>query len=106
VSAAAALRALAEPHRVEILRLARDEPRSVGQIAAHFDITMQAVSQHLRVLREAGLLDERRAGTRRLYAVRPEGMEAVRDFVEQLWPNRLERLKHLAETKAKAGHGR
>jgi DNA-binding transcriptional ArsR family regulator len=96
-----ALRALAEPHRVEILRLARDEPRSVGEIAAHFDISMQAVSQHLQVLKEAGLVSEQRAGTRRLYVVRPEGLEAVRDFVEQLWPDRLARLKHLAETKAR-----
>ncbi len=73
----------------------------MGEIAAHFDITMQAVSQHLRVLREAGLLTEQRDGTRRLYAVRPEGLETVQEFLEQLWPERLERLKKLAETTAK-----
>jgi DNA-binding transcriptional ArsR family regulator len=100
-----ALRALAEPNRVEILRLARDEPRSVGEIAAHFDISLQAVSQHLQILKEAGLVSEQRAGTRRLYAVRTEGLEAVRDFVEQLWPDRLARLKRLAETKARHERG-
>ena len=54
----------------------------------------------------AGLVSERRSGTRRLYAVRPEGLEAVREFVEQLWPDRLERLKHLAETTARKRRAR
>ena len=102
----AALRALAEPNRVAILQLARDEPLSVGDIAAHFDISLQAVSQHLKVLKEAGLVEEQRAGTRRLYRVRPEGVDAVRQFVEELWPDRLTRLKSLAETKAKHQRGR
>jgi DNA-binding transcriptional ArsR family regulator len=100
-----ALKALAVPHRVEILRLARDEPRSVGEIAAHFAISLQAVSQHLQVLKEAGLVTEERVGTRRLYAVRPEGLAAVSAFIEQLWPDRLARLKHLAETKARHDRG-
>jgi len=90
---------------VEILRLARDRPCSVGEIAAHFDISMQAVSQHLRVLREAGLLTEERVGTRRLYAVRPEGLETVQEFLEQLWPDRLDLLKKLAETTARHRRG-
>jgi len=106
VDAEAAIKALAEPNRVEILRLTRDGPRSVGEIAAHFDISMQAVSQHLQVLKEAGLLSEQRGGARRLYSVQPEGLQAVRDFVEELWPNRLGRLKRLAETKARAKRGR
>jgi len=100
VNPGAAIKALAEPNRVEILRLTRDGPLSVGDIAAHFDISLQAVSQHLQVLKEAGLLNEQRDGTRRLYSVEPEGLRAVRDFVEELWPNRLHRLKRLAETKA------
>ena len=104
--AEAALRALAEPNRVEILRLTRDAPRSVGEIAGHFDISLQAVSQHLQVLKEAGLVTEQREGTRRLYGVDAEGLEAVRDFVEELWPSRLNRLKRLAETKARARRGR
>ncbi|MBV9119671.1 MAG: winged helix-turn-helix transcriptional regulator [Chloroflexi bacterium] len=97
----AVFRALAEPNRVAILRLTRDGPRSVGDIAQHFEITMQAVSQHLRVLREAGLIAEQRVGTRRLYSLRPEGLAEIREFLEELWPDRLERLKHLAETKAR-----
>jgi DNA-binding transcriptional ArsR family regulator len=101
VNPEAAIRALAEPNRVEILRLTRDGPLSVGDIAAHFDISLQAVSQHLQVLKEAGLLNEQREGTRRLYSVEPEGLRAVREFVEELWPNRLYRLKRLAETKAR-----
>src|SRR5215472_3235198 len=99
MDAEAAIKALAEPNRVEILRLTRDGPRSVGEIAAHFDISLQAVSQHLQILKEAGLLSEERDGARRLYSVQPDGLRAVREFVEELWPNRLTRLKRLAEAK-------
>jgi DNA-binding transcriptional ArsR family regulator len=102
----AAIKALAVPNRVEILRLTRDGPMSVGDIAAHFDISLQAVSQHLQVLKDAGLLSEQRDGTRRLYSVQPDGLQAVRDLVEELWPDRLSRLKRLAETKARSKHGR
>ena len=105
MSVEAALRALAEPRRVAILQLARDEPRSVGDIAAHFDISLQAVSQHLQVLQDAGLMTEQRVGTRRMYSIRPEGVDQVREFMEELWPDRLARLKRLAETKAKRVRG-
>jgi DNA-binding transcriptional ArsR family regulator len=91
------LRALAEPRRRRILRLVRDGERPAGEIADHFDITPQAVSQHLRVLREAGLLSERREGTRRLYALRPEAIEPVRSFLDDLWPSSLARLKAAVE---------
>ena len=80
-----------------MLRLVRDRPRSVNEIAEHFDITQQAVSQHLKVLREAGLLEVRPQGQRRLYAVRPEGFEAMRDFLEEFWPESLQRLKRAVE---------
>jgi DNA-binding transcriptional ArsR family regulator len=106
VNPEAAIKALAEPNRVAILRLTRDQPRSVGDIAAHFDISLQAVSQHLQVLKEAGLVSETRDGARRLYAVEPDGLEAVREFIEDLWPARLGRLKRLAETKARSRRGR
>jgi DNA-binding transcriptional ArsR family regulator len=92
-----ALRALAEPNRRAILELVRDEPRPVGAIASHFDITPQAVSQHLRVLRDAGLVEERREGTRHLFVVRPDGFEPVREFLESFWGDRLARLKRAAE---------
>jgi DNA-binding transcriptional ArsR family regulator len=97
MNAEAALAALAEPRRRAILMLVRDEPHSVNEIAAHFDITQQAVSQHLQVLKEAGLLAVRPVGQRRLYAVRTEGLESVREFLEQLWPQRLEHLKQAIE---------
>ena len=97
MSTDAVLRALAEPQRRRILTLVRDGERPAGEIAEHFDITHQAVSQHLRVLRDAGLLNERRDGTRRLYAIRPEAIESVRDFLDQLWPASLQRLKSVVE---------
>jgi DNA-binding transcriptional ArsR family regulator len=92
------LRALAEPNRRAILELVRDEARPVGEIAAHFSITPQAVSQHLRVLRDAGLVEEQREGTRHLFVVRPEGFEPVREFLEAFWGSGLARLKRAAET--------
>jgi DNA-binding transcriptional ArsR family regulator len=97
VTADAVLRALAEPQRRRILMLVRDGELPAGQIAQHFDITPQAVSQHLRVLRDAGLLHERRDGTRRLYALRPEAVESVRSYLDDLWPSSLHRLKATVE---------
>jgi DNA-binding transcriptional ArsR family regulator len=94
----AALKALAEPHRRAILRLVRDEPRSVTEIAEQFDITQQAVSLHLKVLREAGLVAVRRDGQRRLYLVDPDGMDSLHDFFADLWPAGLDRLKQAVES--------
>ena len=91
------LRALADPHRRQMLRLVRSRELAAGQIARHFDITQQAVSQHLRVLERAGLLSERREGTRRLYILRPESLEPVRIVLAELWPDALERLKQAVE---------
>jgi DNA-binding transcriptional ArsR family regulator len=87
------LEAIAEPRRREILDLVRGEELPAGAIAAHFaDVTRPAISQHLRVLREAGLLAERREGTRRLYSARPEGLGDLREFLSQFWDDRLEVL--------------
>jgi DNA-binding transcriptional ArsR family regulator len=97
VSTDAVLRAIAEPQRRRILTLVRDGELPAGAIAEHFDITPQAVSQHLRVLRDAGLVSERREGTRRLYALRPEAVEPVRRFLDELWPTSLQRLKRTVE---------
>jgi DNA-binding transcriptional ArsR family regulator len=89
----AALKALAEPRRVAMLRLVRDRPRSVGEIARHFeDITQQAVSQHLRELREAGLVVVHRDGQRRMYMLRPEGIARLESFLRDLWPSGLQRV--------------
>jgi DNA-binding transcriptional ArsR family regulator len=93
----AALQALAEPRRREILLLVRDQPRSVNEIAAQFDISQQAVSQHLKVLKEAGLVAVRPQGQRRLYVVRPEGISALRDFLAGFWPESLRQLKQAVE---------
>ena len=81
-----------------MLRLVQERPRGVNEIAEHFDITQQAVSQHLQVLREAGLVAVRPEGQRRLYLVRPEGFESVREFLAEFWPERLQRLKQAVES--------
>lgn len=94
----ALFRALAEPHRRAILRLVRDQPRSVGEVAEQLDeITQQAVSQHLQVLREAGLVTVEQQGQRRLYLVRPEGLDTLETFLAQLWPESLRNLKQTIE---------
>ena len=92
-----AARAIAEPRRREILVLVGEGELSAGEIASGFDVSRPAISQHIAVLREAGLLDERREGTRRLYKVRPEGMAGLSDFLSRFWTNRLERLRLAAE---------
>jgi DNA-binding transcriptional ArsR family regulator len=92
-----ALRALSDPGRRRILTLVRDEEHSAGEIAAEFTVSWPAVSQHLRVLREAGLVTERREGTRRLYRARPEGLDEVRAFLDEFWDVKLERLKREVE---------
>ena len=90
-------RAIAEPHRRRILAMVRETEMSAGEIASHFDVSRPAVSQHLAVLRGAGLLSERRQGTSRLYRARPEGLADLRDFMNEFWTDRLERLKLAAE---------
>jgi DNA-binding transcriptional ArsR family regulator len=91
------LRALADPHRREIIRLIQDTELPAGQIAANFTLTQQAVSQHLTVLKKAGLLEERREGTRRLYRFHSDALMPVRDLLDEFWPEALERLKRVVE---------
>jgi DNA-binding transcriptional ArsR family regulator len=100
----AALKALAGPRRRQILTLVRGGELSAGEIAAHFDVTRPAVSQHLTLLKEAGLVDERRNGTRRLYRARPEGLAELKEFLEEFWDERLGALKREAE-KEEREHG-
>lgn len=92
-----ALKALAEPRRREILRLVAHDELAAGEIAAAFEVTRTAVSQHLTVLKDAGLLDERRDGTRRLYRARPDGLDAVRRFLDDMWASSLDIARRLAE---------
>ena len=102
----AVLTALADPRRRAILRLVRDVERPSGDIAAHFpDVTGPAISQHLRVLREAGLLAERRSGTRRLYRARPEGLRELRAWLRDFWGDALEDLKEAAEYDSRQPEG-
>ena len=102
----AALKAIAAPHRRTILRLVADNELSAGEIAANFDLTRPAVSQHLGVLKEAGLVSERRNGTRRLYRARPEGLVELRTFLDEFWGERLEALKREAEREERKKHGK
>jgi DNA-binding transcriptional ArsR family regulator len=92
-----ALRALAEPRRRAILPLVAHDELAAGEIAAAFDVTRTAVSQHLTVLRNAGLLSERRVGTRRLYRARPEGLAGLREFLDDMWASSLDVARRLAE---------
>jgi len=91
------LRALADPHRRDIIRLIRESELPAGQIAANFTLTQQAVSQHLTVLKRAGLLEERREGTRRLYRFHSDALAPVRDLLDEFWPDALDRLKRAVE---------
>ena len=92
-----ALKALAEPRRRAILRMVARDELAAGEIAAAFEVTRTAVSQHLTVLRNAGLLTERREGTRRLYRARPEGLAGLRRFLDDMWASSLEEARRLVE---------
>jgi DNA-binding transcriptional ArsR family regulator len=89
------LEAVANPHRREILRLVWDAELSSREIASHFDVTWQAVSHNLRVLREAGLVSERRAGTRRLYRATRDRLVPLEALLEDMWRQDLERLERV-----------
>ena len=93
----ATLAALAEPRRRQILIELGGGELSAGEIAARFDVTRPAISQHLAVLRQAGLVEERRQGTSRRYRVRASGLEPVRTWLDAFWADRLDALKALAE---------
>ena len=98
------LHAIAEPHRRTILSLVEERELSSGEIAVHFDITRPAISQHLKVLTDAGLLSVRREGTRRLYQARPEGLTALKTFLEEFWDSHLGLLKQEAEAEEQKEH--
>jgi DNA-binding transcriptional ArsR family regulator len=90
--------ALAEPRRRQILLELGADELSAGEIAARFEVTRPAISQHLAVLRHAGLVAERRLGTRRLYRTRREGLVPLRDWVDAFWLDSLGALKATIET--------
>ena len=93
----AALKAMSDPTRREILRLVQKEEMPAGAIASNFPVSRPAISQHLAVLKTAGLIDERRSGVKRLYRTRVAGMAELKAFLEMFWDVRLERLKAAVE---------
>ena len=95
--------AVADPTRRGLLRLVRDDEVAAGELARHFPhVSRPAVSQHLRVLEHAELVTVRRDGNRRLYRGNPAAMTDLRDFIDDMWTDRLDRLKVAAE-RAHAG---
>ena len=97
--------ALGDENRRTILRLLTDGERSVGQLAASMPISRPAVSRHLRLLREAGLVKERPVGTRRLYALDDMGAAAVRDYLASVWGEAMARYRIVAENEPKRRAG-
>ena len=95
--AAVVFSALGDPTRRAVLVRLRGGPRSVGEIVSALPVSQSAVSQHLRVLREAGLVTDRREGTRRLYRVDSEGLTALRTYVDWFWDIALESFQRYAE---------
>lgn len=91
------LTALGDPTRRAIFEQLRGGPRSVGDLAASLPVSRPAVSQHLRVLREAGLVSDRKDGTRRLYSVAPEGVAELREYVNTFWDEVLAEFKDKVE---------
>jgi DNA-binding transcriptional ArsR family regulator len=100
-----ALKAIAEPRRQEILRLVWSQERAAGEIAQHFQVSRPAISKHLRVLREAGLVEERRMGTQRLYRARVESLLELRRFLDSFWDEGLLSVKQAVESSSGADAG-
>jgi DNA-binding transcriptional ArsR family regulator len=100
---AAALAALGDPTRRAIVELLADGPRAVGEIARELPVSRPAVSQHLRVLKEAGLVTDRQEGTRRLYQLDPAGAAAVRAYLDRLWDKALTAFKDEVERDRQQG---
>ena len=103
---ATVLKMLAEPNRVEILRLLRGTELPATRIASQFPTTRSAISQHLHVLKRAGLLRERRAGTQRFYSIRPEGFQGVRELLDLFWDVKVGQLKTEVEREARSKRDR
>jgi DNA-binding transcriptional ArsR family regulator len=93
--------ALGDPHRRQILTLLGRGPQSVGELARELPITRPAVSRHLRLLKEAGLVTTHQRGTRRIYDVREAGVEAVRAYLEQVWGEAATRYRIVADNAAR-----
>ena len=99
-----AFRAIAEPRRRDILGLIQSVELPAGKIASHFDVTRPAISQHLKVLADAELVTVRREGAHLLYRARPEGLAALREFLDRFWDVRLQQLKRESEAEERRLH--
>ena len=99
-----ALDALGDPTRRAVFELIRGGARPVGEIAAELPVSRPAVSQHLHVLKEAGLVRDRKDGTRRLYSVDPEGLRALREYLEGFWGTALSAFGEAARKTEEGGH--
>ena len=89
--------ALGDPTRRAIVQCLAERPRAVGELADTLPISRPAVSQHLKVLKDAGLVSERAAGTRRIYRLNPEGVAALRDQLDTFWNRALETYRDVVE---------
>jgi DNA-binding transcriptional ArsR family regulator len=96
------LDALGNPVRREILAMLMDEPQPVGEIAARFPISRPAISKHLKLLEEAGLVAHEAQGTRRVYRLKATGFEAARGWLDTFWAEALNRFRLVAENTAPA----
>jgi DNA-binding transcriptional ArsR family regulator len=94
--------ALADPTRRAIFERLREGPRPVGELARELPVSRPAVSQHLRVLKEAGLVSERRNGTRRLYRIEPDAVAELRAYFDDFWSRALEAFKAAAESEERS----
>lgn len=98
-----ALAALADPTRRRVLEALRQGPRPVSAIAAHLPVSRPAVSQHLKVLKEAGLVREERQGTRHIYEIDPNGLGPLRAWLDQFWDTALDAFKTEVEREDEKG---
>jgi DNA-binding transcriptional ArsR family regulator len=98
------IHAIAEPRRREILNLVKDRELTSSAIASHFEISAPAISQHLKVLEESGVVVVRRAGTKRYYSIRREGFAEIKQYIDRFWDDSLLLLKEAAEEEERRNH--
>src|SRR5256885_16912973 len=94
-------RAVADPTRRAVLEYLLGKPHSVNELADHFDVSRPAISKHLRILKDARVVRERRDGRHRIYELNPEGLKALREYFDRFWSDALDAFKRAAEANAK-----
>jgi DNA-binding transcriptional ArsR family regulator len=99
--AGAVLEALGDPTRRTIFEMLGEQPHAVGELARRLPISRPAVSQHLKVLKRAGMVIDRPRGTQRIYEIDRDGLASLRTYFDQIWTNALDAFKHAAEVAAK-----